>query len=112
MVHVGKYTSPMDAVEICLLYTCNAAIHLSSQIFTLVEQLNIQEEYSNIGAFTQKQELETYICDICTIPKSVPFDAVYTYIIYLVGYAIPPSMSQLPFSGEVLQNLNRKILTF
>ena len=87
-MYIGKYTSPMDAVEICLLYTCKTAIHLSSQIFTLVEQLNIQEEYSNIGSFTQKQVLETYIG---TIPKSVPLDAVYTYIIYLVGYAIPPS---------------------
>ena len=82
---IGKYTSPMDAVEICLLYTCKTAIHLSSQIFTLVEQFNIQEEYSNIGAFTQKQVLETYIF---TIPKSVPLDAVYTYIL-LVMLSLP-----------------------
>lgn len=86
---IGKYTSPMDAVEICLLYTCNTAIHLSSQIFTLVEQFNIQEEYSHIGAFTQKTGIGKLYYNVGTILKSVPLDAVYTYI--FVGYAIPPS---------------------
>ena len=103
MVHVGKYTSPMDAVEICLLYTCNTAIHFIKSN-PLVEQFNIQEEYSHVGAFTQKLVLETYIG---TIPKSVPLDAVYTYI-YI---CYPSQWSQSPFSGEV-SKIQTLIFTF
>lgn len=102
---IRKYTSPMDAVEICLLYTCNAAIHLSSQIFTLVEQLNIQEEYSHIGAFTQKQELETYIINVGTILKSVPFDAI-SLLVMLSLPVVPVTFSGRGFAKSQPKNLH------